>query len=58
MPKNYVDGSASLTATENTSARAKRIRHNSSSINADFGLNRDDTDKETITIRLCSSDSD
>lgn len=55
---NYVDGSASLTASENTEAEAQRVRNNRSTIDASFGINQDDADKETITIRICSSDSD
>jgi len=57
MP-NYKDASAHIDAGDNLRAKGKRVRNNSSSINADFGLNRNDTDKETITIRLCLSDSD
>jgi len=57
MP-NYKDASAHIDASDNLKAKSRRVRNNSSSINADFGLNRDDADKETITIRLCLSDSD
>jgi hypothetical protein len=57
MP-NYKDASIHIDASDNLRAKAKRTRNSSSAINADFGLNRDDTDKDTITIRLCLSDSD